>query len=81
MERKPCRVLTTSPSLVCSKKKKTLSETLEKPRTGVVALSEVMGHEQGHVSQWWGSEKVRTGNWKGNCGENVNQSKEGSGMR
>lgn len=83
MERKPCRVLTTSPSLVCSKKKKkkTLSETLEKPPTGEVGLSEVMGHEQGHVSQWWGSEKVRTGNWKGNCGENVNQSKEGSGMR
>ena len=63
------------------KKKKTLSETLEKPRTGEVALSEVMGHEQGHVSQWWGSEKVGTGNWKGNCGENVNQSEEGSGMR
>ena len=76
MERKLSRALTTSPSLVCSKnkKKKTLSETLGKPPTGEVALSEVMGHEQGHVSQWRGSEKVRTGNWKGNCGQNVNQS-------
>ena len=63
MERKPCCVLTTSPVLVFKKKKKKKrSETLEKPSTGEVALSEVMGHEQGHISQRWGSEKVRTGN-------------------
>ena len=60
MERKPCCVLTTSPVLVLKKKK--YDQTLEKPSIGEVALSEVMGHEQGHISQWWGSEKVRTGN-------------------
>ena len=42
----------TPKSCVFKKKKKTLSETLEKPPTGEVALSEVMGHEQGHLSQW-----------------------------
>lgn len=32
------------------KKNKPLSETFGKPPTGEVALSEVMGHEEGHVS-------------------------------
>lgn len=37
-------------SYVFKKKKKPISETLGKPPTGEVALSEVMGHEEGHVS-------------------------------